>query len=75
MKKTVYDTLCDRVRAERKKLKLSQEEMARLLCIPTSVIQSIECGAAPSLISIVQIADKLHLTLDDLCGRTPPGKV
>jgi transcriptional regulator with XRE-family HTH domain len=52
---------------------LSQNDIVRLTGIPKSTYLRWEWGqGAPPLLSAIQLADALEITLDELAGREPP---
>jgi transcriptional regulator with XRE-family HTH domain len=59
------------IKAFRKKLKLSQDNLARKADIPFSTLVKIEAGytPTPSIDTVVKIADALEVGLDELMGR------
>ena len=58
---------------ERKRRGLSQEELAGMVNVSRQAVSKWETGdALPDLPKLLTLADALGLSLDALCGRTPP---
>lgn len=58
---------------ERKRLGLSQEELAARLNVSRQAVSKWETGdSVPDLAKLLALADALELSLDDLCGRSAP---
>lgn len=54
----------------RKSRDMDQQELAKYVGVNKSSICKIEQGAQlPSLLTTIKIANVLHCSLDDLCGR------
>jgi transcriptional regulator with XRE-family HTH domain len=54
---------------------LTQTQLALKAGVPMSSVQNWEYGRRTMLFdAAVKLADALAVTLDDLAGRTPPGK-
>jgi transcriptional regulator with XRE-family HTH domain len=63
------------VKKFRQRAGLSQDQMARKAGIPYSTYLKIENGTTPnpSIQNVLNIADALEISLDELVGRKPPG--
>jgi transcriptional regulator with XRE-family HTH domain len=63
------------VKKFRRQAGLSQDQMARKAGIPYSTYLKIESGTTPnpSIQNVLNIADALGISLDELIGRKPPG--
>ena len=63
--------LAQTIKELRKKLKISQEELARQAGITYSTLIKIESGANdnPTIKTMKKIADVLNVSLDELAGR------
>ncbi len=59
------------IKALRKKIKISQEQLAKQAGITYSTLIKIESGVNdnPTIKTIRKIADALHVSLDELTGR------
>ena len=59
----------------RQRAGLSQDQMARKAGIPYSTYLKIESGTVlnPSIQNVLNIAEALGVSLDELVGRKPPG--
>jgi len=67
MAKNIYEVIGKRIRDERKKLSLTQEELASQARIGTKFLSSIErCATKPSLDTFIKIAGALGVTCDSL---------
>ena len=63
------DTLCANIRAERARLDLSQEELAKRAGLSTVSIQKYENGdMTPGVDKLAAIAEALGVTPNDLLG-------
>ncbi len=64
------------IKCERKKLGLTQEQLANTLNVSSNYISAIECGKkTPKLEMFFKIADVLNVNLDTLAGdNTSVGK-
>ena len=63
-----YQGIADRVRKERKRLKMSQHMFADECAIDRQILSRIERGYGTSLENYCRIAGYLNVTLDDLIG-------
>lgn len=63
--------LSQNIRRLRKKVNLSQEELAKQIGITYSTLAKLESGvnSNPTLDTLWKIADSLAVSLDDLVGR------
>lgn len=65
-----FNIFSDNLRELRKKRKLTQEELAELADMSTTIISDYEnTRKKPSIIAVKNIADALGVTLDELCGN------
>lgn len=65
-----FNIFSDNLRELRKKRKLTQEELAELADMSTTIISEYEnTRKKPSIIAAKNIADALGVTLDELCGN------
>ena len=63
-------TMIKRLKEERKKRKLTQEDVAKILNIGRNSYTKYETGEnTPTLISIDKLADHYNLSIDYLIGR------
>jgi transcriptional regulator with XRE-family HTH domain len=68
------ESLGDRIRQARARLRLTQAELARRIGISTTAMNAIESGDTdPRASRITALADVLDVSTDYLLGRTPPG--
>ena len=68
------ETLGDRIRQARARLRLTQAELARRIRISTTAMNAIESGDTdPRASRITALADVLGVSTDYLLGRTAPG--
>ena len=63
------------VKKFRQQAGLSQDQMARKAGMPYSTYLKIENGTTPnpSIQNVLNIADALGISLDELVGKKPPG--
>jgi len=62
-------------KTKREAMGLTQAELAKRLCVGTSMIAQIEIGMKmPSVMLLALAADFFNCTTDELIGRDPPGK-
>jgi len=63
------------VKKFRQQADLSQDQMARKAGMPYSTYLKIENGTTPnpSIQNVLNIADALGISLDELVGKKPPG--
>lgn len=62
-------------KTKREAMGLTQAELAKRLCVGTSMIAQIEVGMKmPSVALLKMAADLFGCTTDELLGRDPPGK-
>lgn len=62
-----------RLKQARKKQKMTQKQLAQMLGVEQSAISNYEKNLrAPSAGALIQIANQLKISLDDLLGRTDP---
>jgi transcriptional regulator with XRE-family HTH domain len=67
-------TLGDRIRQARARLRLTQAELARRIGISTTAMHAIESGDTdPRASRVVAMADVLEVSTDYLLGRTASG--
>lgn len=67
MSKNIYEIIGKRIRDERKKLSLTQEELASQARIGTKFLSSIErCATKPSLDTFIKISEALGISCDSL---------
>ena len=67
---SIMNILSDNLRELRKKRKISQEKLAEMANLSTTIISDYENGRkTPSIASAKRIADALGVTLDELCGN------
>ena len=60
----------ERLREQRRARGLSRRTLADLCGLPPDAIRRYERGEAlPSMVSLLKLADFLHLSLDELTGR------
>jgi transcriptional regulator with XRE-family HTH domain len=61
----------------REKTGLSQDQTARKANMPLSTYVKVENGVTPnpSIQTLLNIAEALEISLDELVGRKPPGSV
>lgn len=72
MTKNIYETIGKRIRVERKKLSLTQEELASKAHIGTKFLSSIErCATKPSLETFIKISEALGISCDCLLKESP----
>jgi len=59
------------IKKHRKKLGLSQDQLARKANVPYSTYLKIESGYTPnpSIQTVINIAEALNVSIDDLVGR------
>lgn len=63
----------DEMRCLRQKRGMTQQELAVLLGVSVSAIQKWERGQAePNARTLQRMADIFGVSMDELCGRTPP---
>lgn len=55
-------------KTSRKKLKMSQEELARETGVSQQTISRIERGGPPTIQAALLLADRLHTTVEELFG-------
>ena len=68
------ETLGDRIRLARARLRISQAELARRIGISTTSMNAIESGQTdPRASRIKAMADVLHVSADYLLGRKEHG--
>jgi transcriptional regulator with XRE-family HTH domain len=68
------ETLGDRIRQARARLRLTQAELARRIGISTTAMNAIESGATdPRVSRVTAMAEVLGVSMDYLVGRTAPG--
>lgn len=61
----------ERIGQLRKKAGLKQEELGKAVGVSTQAVSRWECGGAPDIELLPSIADTLHVSVDELFGRTP----
>lgn len=66
--------IADSMRKIRKARGLTQQKLAEKAGVSMIVVTKIEQGStkAPSMASLVKLADALVVSIDDLIGRKPP---
>lgn len=61
----------DRLKELRSERKISQAELAEMVCVSRNTISSIELGQSkPSFDTLIALADCFNVSLDYLVGRT-----
>jgi len=69
---TIYRSMGNRIRMERKRLKLTQEELAEKANISANFLGHIERGTKrPTLDTLKKIADVLQIPMADLFATQP----
>ena len=65
-----------RIKEFRRKLKISQDQLAKKANIPFSTLVKIEAGYTPnpSMKTLIKIADAFGITIDELIGRNKKDK-
>ena len=66
-----YTKIGERIGQLRKQAGLKQEELGRAVGVTTQAVSRWECGGAPDIELLPAIADTLHVSVDELFGRTP----
>ena len=66
-----YTKIGERIGQLRKQAGLKQEELGRTVGVTTQAVSRWECGGAPDIELLPAIADTLHVSVDELFGRTP----
>ena len=63
--------ISENIKKHRKKLGLSQDQLARKANVPYSTYLKIESGYTPnpSIQTVINIAEALNVSIDDLVGR------
>ena len=63
--------ISENIKKHRKKLGLSQDQLARKANVPYSTYLKIESGYTPnpSIQTVINIAEALYVSIDDLVGR------
>jgi transcriptional regulator with XRE-family HTH domain len=69
--KNPYTKIGERIGQLRKQAGLKQEELGRAVGVTTQAVSRWECGGAPDIELLPAIADTLHVSVDELFGRTP----
>ena len=64
-------TIGQRMRAQRRQLGLSQQELARVLGLPQSKISELECDVRSDMLlsTARRVARALHMSLNELAGE------
>ena len=66
-----YMKIGERIGQLRKQAGLKQEELGSAVGVTTQAVSRWECGGAPDIELLPAIADTLHVSVDELFGRTP----
>ena len=70
------EALGNRLRVERAKRDLTQQDLADLVGVSRKTVNTIETGRfVPSTLLALAMARALHVTVEDLFYLTPPGEV
>lgn len=62
--------LCRGIRRQRRKINMTQTELAERVGVKQGTISAYESGAAtPGVENLIRLADALNCSLDELCER------